>query len=96
MGEKIQINSYKIKNNKIYYFIIDFLCNYYQIFLFLTQFFFSLESKIRLIIPGKGEQYVIGRYYEYDPSEIIVNGVSKYFNTKKCYLDQDLNNVTII
>ena len=98
MGEKIQINSYKIKNNKIYYFLIDFLFNYYQIFIFLTQFFFSLESEIseiHLIIQGSGYQYVIGQYYENNPSEIIVNGVSKCYNTKQCDLDQDSNSVTV-
>ena len=53
-------------------------------------------SEIHLVIKGSGKQRFLDRDFNYDPSEVIVNGVSKGNLCKKlCDLDQDINNVTL-
>ena len=53
-------------------------------------------SEIHLVIKGKGTQNILNNYFNKNPSEVIVNGISKANACQKtCDLDEDINNVTI-
>ena len=56
----------------------------------------NYDSIIQLIISGKGNQTILSDYFKYEPSEVIINGISKGKSCKKsCYFDEDINNVTL-
>ena len=53
-------------------------------------------SEIHLVIKGNGKQNILSNEFNTNPSEVIVNGISKGNTCKKtCDLDEDINNVTI-
>ena len=52
-------------------------------------------SEIHLVVKGKGNKQILYSGFNTDPSEVIVNGLSKGDSCKKtCYLEQVINNVT--
>ena len=54
-------------------------------------------SKIHLIIKGIGIQQILFSQFYIEPSEVIVNGISKGNSCRKtCNLNEDKNNVTFI
>ena len=55
------------------------------------------SSKINLIISGNGMVNILSDSFSLDPSEVIVNGLSKGTSCQKtCELNGDQNNVTLI
>jgi len=53
-------------------------------------------SEIHLVIKGKGTQNILNNDFNTNPSEVIVNGISKVNSCiKTCDLDEDINKVTI-
>ena len=53
-------------------------------------------SEIHLVIKGKGTKNILSNEFKTNPSEVIVNGISKGNTCQKtCYFDEDINNVTI-
>ena len=57
----------------------------------------SSSSKINLIISGDGLVNILSDSFSLDPSEVIVNGLSKGTSCQKtCELNGDQNNVTLI
>ena len=57
----------------------------------------NYDSIIQLIISGKGNQKILSEDFKYEPSEVIINGILKEESCKKyCYLDSDINNITLI
>ena len=54
-------------------------------------------SEIHLVIKGNGTQNILNNNFNTEPSEVIVNEISKGNTCKKiCDLDEDINNVIII
>ena len=54
----------------------------------------SQLSEIKLVINGIGTQQLLNNSFQFNPSEVIVNGKLKSC-LKTCYLDNDINYVTI-
>ena len=53
-------------------------------------------SEVHLVIKGKGNQRILYDYFDAEPSEVIVNGISKGNSCKKsCDLDEDINKVNL-
>ena len=72
---------------------------YFKSFLF---FMFSILitrsdsiSEINLIIQGEGELNILNSQFSYDPTEFLINGLSKPLCKKSCEFEGVLNNVTI-
>ena len=62
-------------------------------FLYLKAF----NSEIHLIITGKGTQNIISDSFNIQPSDILVNGISKnIICSKTCLLEDDSTNITLI
>ena len=57
--------------------------------------FNECKSEINLVIQGLGKINILNEYFYLDPSEVIVNCDLKPECNKNCYLDNELNNVTI-
>ena len=53
-------------------------------------------SEIHLVIRGKGEQNILNNNFQFEPSEVIVNGYRNYSCKKTCYFFDDLNNIILI
>ena len=54
-------------------------------------------SEIHLIIKGNGIQNILFDEFIYEPSEVLVNGISKGNTCKKtCELEEEENNITLI
>jgi len=69
---------------------------YFLLFVFITLFFSSNEQlEIKIVIKGKENQNYINSDFYLDPSEVIVNGVTKPSCKKSCSVEEDLNYVTI-
>ena len=69
-----------------------------KIFLMLTLIEASINSEIHLVIQGNGKQKLLGDYffiYIQQPSEVLVNGVKDDSCSKTCYLEGDINNITL-
>ena len=55
------------------------------------------DSQIKMTIIGKGTKNILSNSYLINPSDVLVNEVSKRNScTKACQLDEDFNNVTLI
>ena len=53
-----------------------------------------MTSEIRLKIQGKGDQYIVGQFFNSQPSEVYIEG--EYKNCRRvCKLESDLNNIII-
>ena len=86
-----KINSYKKNDSKIYNEL-----KFCLTFIFFILFFESNENyEIKLIIQGEGELNILNSQFYLDPSEVIINGVSKPSCKKSCEFVSGLNNVTI-
>ena len=85
--------------------------NYPLLFFILISILFSLvnllnsenlitpniyDSEIHLVIGGKGEQNILNNNFQFEPSEVIVNGYQNDSCKKTCYFFDDLNNITLI
>ena len=69
---------------------------FFLIFL-LFDFGFPNISKIHLVVNGTGNINILSNSFYNEPSEVIVNGVSKGETCKKiCYFEEGENNVTLI
>ena len=89
-------NYYKFIANKISTTLFYWLSKYLLIHMLLTSHFISIEnSEIRLIIQGEGELNIFNNLFYTNPSEVIVNGISKPLCNKSCEFNKGLNNVTI-
>ena len=54
-------------------------------------------SEINLVIKGKGIKQILNNNFYTEPSEVLVNGISKDSSCRKtCDLDEDKNNITLI
>ena len=73
-----------------------YLINRYYLFFILISFInLTKNSEIKMIIKGVGEINILNNSFNYDPSDVIVNGESKSECNKTCEFVDDLNNVTI-
>ena len=54
------------------------------------------SSEIKLVFKGKGEQQILNNLFQYDPSEVIVNGILKESCKKSCYLEYENKNEVIL
>ena len=66
-----------------------------KIFLILTMIEASINSEIHLVIQGSGKQTLLNNYFSVAPSEVLVNGVKDDSCSKTCYLEGDINNITL-
>ena len=87
-----------------------FLCiSYLSIFIFLFKFVLinvassqnsktpnNFNSKIHLIIKGKGLQKLLSDDFKGEPSEVFVNGLKDNSCKKSCYLKQDKSYITLL
>ena len=65
-------------------------------FIFSILIFISHEiSEINLIIEGQGELDILNNQFRYEPSDFLINGVSKPDCIKSCSFEGGLNNVSI-
>ena len=65
--------------------------------LLLYLFIYSYEqNEINLIVLGSGTKNILNNAFYLDPSEVIVNDISKPSCKKSCYLDRDNQNYIII
>ena len=53
------------------------------------------NSEIHMIIIGNGSQDILNSNFQFEPSEVIVNGYKDDSCEKTCYLSKDLNNITL-
>ena len=60
---------------------------------------FSIEqeiiSEINLVIEGNGKQKILSDSFSIKPSQVIINGLINDTCYKTCYLEENLNNITI-
>jgi surface protein len=63
--------------------------------LLISQFKLLQNSEVKLIIQGEGQLNILNNLFYLDPSEVIVNGISKPSCNKSCEFNKGLNNVTI-
>ena len=85
-------------NNKLSYILkIFFLFSFISTTNEKIKILNNYDSIIQLIISGKDEQKFLSEDFRYEPSEVIINGISKGESCKKsCYFDNDINNITLI
>ena len=85
-------------NNKLSYILkIFFLFSFISTTNEKIKILNNYDSIIQLIISGKDEQKFLSDYFNYEPSEVIINGISKGESCKKsCDFDNDINNITLI
>ena len=82
--------------------IMGILFSYYiSIFIFIslfskTQLNLLKQSEIKLILKGRGDKQVLYSSFQYEPSEVIVNGNLKESCKKSCYLENENKNEVII
>ena len=78
---------------------------YLVIYIFFISFFAITEEKLRnlnyfsgninLVILGSGNQRILNNLYYLEPSEVIVNGVTRASCKKSCEMNYEENNVTL-
>ena len=97
-----QTKEYKIKQK---YYLLNFepllfLMIFILIDLIKTKSRTNLNyysSKIHLVIKGSGNQKILSSDFSLEPSQVIVNGITKTDSCKKiCNLDKNYNNITLI
>ena len=97
MQGKTRQNLFQNKLRKIHYISIFSHPNHLKMYLILTLFILANEQfEISLIIMEKGNKNIINDNFYLEPSQVKVNGIYNESCKKTCYLDQDLNNVSII
>ena len=84
--QKSKNNSLQIYLNLEFYLIIILLFSFIKLI---------NNSEINMIIQGNGELNILNNEFYLDPSDVIVNGVSKPECKKNCQFINGLNNVTI-
>ena len=89
-------NFYKFIPNKITTHFFYLFRKFLLIYILLISGFKLIEnSEIKLIIQGEGQLNILNPQFYLDPSEVIVNGISKPSCNKSCEFNKGLNNVTI-
>ena len=53
------------------------------------------NSEIKLVIIGRGEQRILNNAYYLEPSQVIVNGISRDSCKKTCEFESEENNVSL-
>ena len=105
MRKKLNVYSFlRNKRNKYYFYFFSLLnINLLILFSFFSssknhfRALFNAGSKIHLVINSKNEQNILSSLFYKDPSDIIVNGISKKESCNRiCYLEQNYNNITLI
>ena len=85
------IKNMNIKKNKTLLFYMHFL-----FFLLFFCFLVSCEKeKINLVSIGTGDHFILSSEFYIDPSEIIINEITKMECKKNCNFNEEINNVTI-
>ena len=100
--KKIIYQNVGIRNKNIFSFHFQFL-----IIILIISFIFSnskrhiriisiYNSEIRLVINTPGEQDILSSSFYKEPLEVKVNGITKSSCKKKCNLEDNINNITLI
>ena len=53
------------------------------------------DSEIYLIMKGNGNKNILNNDFQYEPSEVIVNGYKNISCKKSCFFIDDINNITL-
>ena len=94
MKERIY-NIIILKINKIYLIIYIFFISFFAITEEKLRYLNYFSGKINLVILGSGNQRILNNLYYLEPSEVIVNGVTKASCKKSCEMNYEENNVTL-
>ena len=54
------------------------------------------QSEIKLVFKGRGDKQILHSSFQYEPSEVIVNGNIKASCKKTCYLENEDKNEVIL
>ena len=91
------------KENKNYiYYLLLFKLFFFFSFLSISNtnkiiFIINTFSEINLVINERGNHNILSSFFYTEPSDIIVNGVSKKDScSKSCMLEDDFNNISLI
>ena len=102
MKKKIN-DHWKLRSKSINYINLHFLLNLMFLFSFFSfskkhvRIMPNYNSEIYLTINGNGNQNVLSSSFYIDPSDVIVNGVSKKGVCNKiCELEDDVNSITLV
>ena len=79
---------------KIIFIIISFLL-IFNITKEIPKNIINISSEIQLLISGSGNQSILSDSFYLDPSEVVINGISRKSCKKFCELDSEENNVTL-
>ena len=72
--------------------------SYYLLIFIIIELFPEtlLNSEIKLVFKGRGDKQILHSSFQYEPSEVIVNGNLKASCKKTCYLENDDKNEVIL
>ena len=96
---KVRLNNYK--SHLFYLKYIIFVLKYIIILIYIKKAATKRKSliyflsEIHLIISGHGNQSFLNDSFEFEPSEVIVNGISRNECQKFCEFEKAENNVTL-
>ena len=96
---KVRLNAYKSHLFYLKYSI--FLLKYIIIPIYFQKTETKIKnlinylSEIHLIISGRGNQSFLNDSFEFEPSEVIVNGIPRNECKKFCVFESEENNVTL-
>ena len=91
MKKKLNLSTFKYSIT--FTFIIIFFVSLISIYNKDIKIYFS---EINLIIRGKNEQNILSEEFSFDPDQVFVNGILNNSCIKTCFLNNELNNITII
>ena len=93
--DKIYGRKLNKKNISLFYSTILILVKIILVNLENLRLLYNYESEIHMVIEGNGNQNILNKNFQYEPSEIIVNGYVNNSCKKTCFFHDDLNNITI-
>ena len=99
MDNKLILFTKHSRENKYYinFLLLFSLFTFFSISSNKIIFIFYTFSEINLIINEKGDRNILSNDFYTEPSDIIVNGVSKKDScSKSCTLEDDFNNISLI
>ena len=72
--------------------------SYYLLIFIIIELFPEtlLNSEIKLVFKGRGDKQILHSSFQYEPSEVIVNGNIKASCKKTCYLENEDKNEVIL
>ena len=91
MKKKLNLSTFKYSIT--FTFIIIFFVSLISIYNKDIKIYFS---EINLIIRGKNEQNILSEEFSFDPDQVFVNGILNNSCIKTCFLNNELNDITII